>query len=129
MKKLLEAFEGSGDKNLIGFLGDACNLAEHLRLNDKTFEDVRQYLKDAKSNYPQYKISERRVRRLIHPCIECGKPMSLYPVNTCNEDQVNKEYNSMWLCGTSCNRQGCWYEEYNKESVNEILAKLIGGGK
>ena len=115
-------------------LQEFINVWDTITPNGKTAEDVRQYLKDSILEFRKRSAQGIRSRHGIFisssiVCPDCGYPLALYSVNTSSEDQVGKEFRSMWLCGTSCSGKGCWYEEYNKESVNEILAKLANGGK
>jgi len=34
----------------------------------------------------------------VMPCLQCGKPMNLYSVNTTPRNQVGGDYKSQWFC-------------------------------
>jgi len=121
MEKLLAAWS-------IKTLQEAINLYDHIKGSGKDFEDVRRYLLEVKGSHQAFRakrnIKFTQVKKRLKNCPDCGRKMGLYPVNDSLESQVDKRYNSMWLCGTSCSGQGCWHEEYNTESVSEILNTL-----
>lgn len=137
MKKTLEAWDGVFTA---GQQQELINMLLHARRNHID-------LLSAMTNSPpmtrqterQPNRKQNRVFRPIpkKPCLECKKNlMGLYPVNTDprgfdrvgtteNEDPNGRNYNSMWLCGTSCNGKGCWHEEYNYYSVEEYRSGIL----
>jgi uncharacterized protein (UPF0212 family) len=56
----------------------------------------------------------------IKDCPECNRPMVVVPVNISRCTQVDKRYNSAWMC----KNKECMNTIYNKETMQEIL---IGG--
>lgn len=126
MERLLAAWS-------IKTLQEAINLYDHIRSKGKNFEDVRRYLLELKGSRQAHNVKGnikfKQTKKRLKNCPICGKKMNLYPVNNSAESQVEEGFQSMWLCGTSCSGLGCWYEEYNKESVVEIITQSVKGGK
>ena len=121
MEKLLEPFSLSG-------IQTALNIHEVLEINNKTFKDVRKFLKKKKSENKKTLRKLDRARRWLKKrlkkCPECGGIMTLYPVNQTTEDQVGGGFKSQWLCGKICDNTGCGYEEFSNLSVQKQLEKF-----
>jgi len=50
-------------------------------------------------------------------CPDCNEPMVVVPVNVSRCTQVDKKYNSAWMC----KNKECMNTIYNKETMQEIL--------
>ena len=120
MEKLLQAFK-------MADIQTALNIYELLEINNKSFKDVRKYLKKKRRERKKFQQKLDRARRWLKKkwkkCPECNGFMTLYPVNQTTEDQVGGGYKSQWLCGKICNNTGCGYEEFSRESVQRQLEK------
>ena len=117
---------------------DFLNQMRYLEAHGLSPSDVGNQLrlyKDKKLNWQieQIQAAEKRRKTLeakLLKCPECGQFMQVYPVNSDpkKRDRVlsgdGKEYNSMWLCGTSCSGKGCLYEEYSFLTVQEEIKKI-----
>ena len=55
----------------------------------------------------------------IKDCPECNRPMVVVPVNISRCTQVDKKYNSAWMC----KNKECMNTIYNKETMQEILTE------
>lgn len=97
IEQLLAAFTLKSIQN-------ALTLYDWLNQNNRTFEDVREYIRKGPKNVTKQARSLPRKE-----CPSCGKRMFPYPVNTLNCNQVGGDYNYQWLC------RSCHYEEFVEE--------------
>ena len=59
-------------------------------------------------------------------CPECSTQMRILPVNISIATQIDKEYNSVWVCTNNA----CMETIYNTQTVPDILKELFNtGGK
>ena len=71
-------------------------MSDHLKLNNKTLEDVRRY-KDA---WPELRSAD-----IVDPhnevmCVKCKEPMDVFSVNTVPRNQVGGDYDLQYICHT-----------------------------
>lgn len=112
------------DKSLAAFSGPTLQafrrVAMTLRNDGHTMDDAIAYILGMPVRPP-----DNNPAMLVNKCPECGMAMNVYTVNTSAEDQVDPEYHSMWMCGTSCSGKGCGYEEYSPLSIQDQIEKLL----
>lgn len=92
-----------------------------------SIQDVMDYIEERKRIFEEesnvLKNKLKRWEQIAPKCLVCQTTMQLYPVNTSKIDQTGDDSKSQWFCPK------CWHEEYNMESVGEILEKSIKGFK
>jgi len=111
MKKIIDTFSKKT-------IYEAINVNTMLTATGKSWEELKVFISE-------YKVTEFDADiRTSKPCPECGYTMSIFSVNT-RPDEVVEKYKSMWLCGSSCSKRGCLYEEYSTNTIEEETLILL----
>ena len=117
IEKILEPFGLS-----LGKKQDLATLLIHLRDNGVTTDEVIEHIEDLKKNIQEKQKKQNKERdrwnEVALKCPDCKIAMQLSPVNTHPANQVDKEFNSQWLCPK------CWYDEYSKKTVREWIEEI-----
>jgi hypothetical protein len=135
--KEFEVFDNFAGKFGFGKLQDIIQIKKYLEHEGYSIDDVEGFV-DWKMKKEEEKIAEEIEYRktVITPivkeatekypmCPECED--KLFPVSIKQEEGVGNihGYKTVW----QCSGEECFYEKYNKEPIDEIIASFVGEEK
>ena len=81
-----------------------------------TIDDARKWVEFKKKQLNEVQAGMKFIK---NPCPECKAFMQLLPVNTSPGTMTGDDSQSVWLC----RNKGCMHTIYNKETIEQLMAR------